>query len=119
MKKLKWILLNIITFGGVYFFAKHKAKKIVHNTNTDLTYSTKVNFDIDELIRGLGGVDNITASSATLSSLKVNIKDNKLISKEQLAKLGAKGVMINNNQVVALFGDNAIMINQSLIERIK
>jgi glucose-like phosphotransferase system IIB component len=103
----------------LYFFAKRAAKKTASSTNTNLTYSTKVNFNIDELINGLGGIDNIVASNATLSSLKVNLKDTKLVNKERLMKLGAKGVMTNNNQVVALFGDNAITINQSLIARIK
>lgn len=117
MKKIKWILLNIFTFGALYFFAKRKAKSIATNVNDNLTYSTKINFNIDELINDLGGIDNITDSNATLSSLKVNVKNISIVNKSKFIKLGAKGAMINNNQVIILFGDNSIAINNELKQK--
>jgi phosphotransferase system IIB component len=118
MKKFKWILLNILTLGILYFYAKHKAKGISTNVNSNLVYSTKVNFNINELVDNLGGIDNITDSSSTLSSLKVSVKDTNIVDKSKFIKLGAKGAMVNSNQVIILFGDNSIAIDNQLKQKI-
>jgi phosphotransferase system IIB component len=110
--------LNIITFGILYFYAKHKAKQQLTTTNSDLTYSTKINFNIDELVDNLGGLDNVIDCNATISSLKITIKNINAINKDNITKLGAKGIMINNNQVIILFGDNAMTIDKMLKQKL-
>jgi phosphotransferase system IIB component len=103
----------------LYLYAKHKAKQQLTTTNTNLTYATKISFNIDELIDNLGGIDNIIDSSATISSLKIILKNVNVINKDNISKLGAKGIMINNKQVIILFGDIAMTIDKLLKQKLQ
>ncbi|MDR1991869.1 MAG: hypothetical protein LBP70_04050 [Mycoplasmataceae bacterium] len=118
MRKFKWILLNIITFGILYIYVKHQAKKNNAKINDQLQISDKVDFKLDDLIEDLGGVDNILDSSATMSTLKINLKNAETLTKEKFAKYKIHGFMKNTNQVILVFGDNAQVINVMLQEKI-
>ncbi|MDR2369058.1 MAG: hypothetical protein LBD63_00315 [Mycoplasmataceae bacterium] len=101
--------------GIPYLYAKHKAKQISNVSNTKLQVSTKFNFDINLLIDTLGGKENIISSSATMSTLKINLKSAQILTKESFSKFKINGFMKNNNQIILVFGDNAQAINDALI----
>jgi phosphotransferase system IIB component len=104
-----------VTLGIPYFYAKQKAKKIANTVNTQLQVSSKVDFDINELIKALGGVENILDSSATISTLKVNVKDATNLNKDSFKEFKINGFMKNANQIILVFGDNSQTINKLLI----
>jgi phosphotransferase system IIB component len=81
--------------------------------------SFKIDFDIQVLIKALGGKDNIISSTATISTLKINVKDNSSLNKETFAKFKITGFMKNANQIILVFGDNAQAINNALIQETK
>jgi PTS system glucose-specific IIC component len=81
--------------------------------------STKIDFDIEKLIEALGGKSNILDVSATISTLKVNVKDVTTLSKDSFTKFKINGFMKNANQVILVFGDNAQAISELLITKIK
>ncbi|MDR0740004.1 MAG: PTS transporter subunit EIIB [Mycoplasmataceae bacterium] len=118
MHKFRWIILNIICLSIPYFYAKHKAKKILTSTNNQLKTSDKVEIDIDELLSTLGGKENIVNVSATISTLKVNVKNGLTLNKEQFSKFKINGFMKNKNQIILVFGDNAQAINEQLTRKI-
>jgi phosphotransferase system IIB component len=113
MKKSTYIFLIIITFGIFYFYVRNKAKK-TSEVNTKLKYSNVSTFDINELIQKLGDKTNIISSSFTLSTLKIKVKDIKLINKEEFKNFKFKGLMINNDIVIIICGDNAKMLSEQI-----
>lgn len=115
MKKTTWYY--IFTFGIGYLIAKRKAKKIVTNVNTELTISEKIPFEVTEIIEAIGGVQNYISNTASLNSIKFKVKNIELVDKERIKKMGAKGVMMSDENVTCLFGDYSkklsTLINES------
>ncbi|MDE5766942.1 MAG: PTS transporter subunit EIIB [Malacoplasma sp.] len=103
MKKTTWYY--ILTFGIGYLIAKRKAKKIATNVNTELTVSEKIPFEVNEIIEAIGGLENYISNTASLNSIKFNVKNIELVDKERIKKMGAKGVMMSDETVTCLFGD--------------
>jgi phosphotransferase system IIB component len=83
-----------------------------------LQTSTKIDFNVDELIKVLGGKENIVDTSATISTLKINVKDASQISKDSFVIFNIKGFMKNTNQIILVFGDNSQAINIELKKRL-
>lgn len=114
MKKIRWVLLNIIGLGIPYIYARNKANKLKNTTNTTLQTSSLIDFDITDLLNALGGKDNIENISTTISTLKVNLKNAQDLSKEQFNKFKINGFMKNQKQIILVFGDNAQAIGNEL-----
>ncbi|MDR0825883.1 MAG: hypothetical protein LBM72_01305 [Mycoplasmataceae bacterium] len=107
MKKGAWIFVNIISFGIPYAYAKHKAKKTADQINDKLITSKHVKFEISDLIQALGNKENITGVSATMSTLKVNVRSSETFTADNFKKFDVKGFMKNADQIILIFGDNA------------
>lgn len=56
------------------------------------------------LVAAFGGKANITNLDACITRLRVTVKDIEQVSKSELKKLGAAGVVISGNGVQAIFG---------------
>lgn len=117
MKKMTWYY--ICTFGIGYLIAKKKAKKIANQTNTELTVSDKVPFDVLTILEAIGGQDNYVSNTATISSIKIEVKDIKLIDKEKIKKMGAKGTIQGQNNVTCLFGDYSKKLSELINQYIE
>lgn len=91
-------------------------KVITNNENVlkKLKTSNKINFDINDLISALGGLENIIDLEASLNSLKVAIKNKANVNQESIKKLGAKGIMLSSNKVSIIFGDNSLAICEAI-----
>lgn len=124
-----YVFLCIITFSIFYFYVKQKINKAnqkefttdaepTSDTTKQLKRSTKIPFDINHLIKHLGGIQNILTCEATLSSLKVGIKDKEKIDQEAIKQLGAKGIMISGLKVSMVFGDISITIKEHLEKKL-
>ncbi len=63
--------------------------------------------EANKLITYLGGKDNIVSAEANMSRFKVILKDVRIVNKEAIEKLGAKGIVEIDNQLKIIFGPNA------------
>lgn len=113
---------------------KTKTKKVDNHSSSDdknknsietnkssvenLKVSNKFGFDISLLIEALGNAGNITSVEASLSSLKVMVKDKQLVNQEKIKSLGAKGLMISGQKVSIIFGDNSNAVKEALMKSI-
>ena len=103
MNKTK--IYYILTLGIGYLIAKNKAKKIANSVNSNLTVSEKVPFEVSEILNAIGGIGNYVSHSATINSIKFEVKDTSLIDRNKIKQMGAKGTMLNEDSVSCLFGD--------------
>jgi glucose-specific phosphotransferase system IIBC component len=69
-----------------------------------------------EVLKALGGKENITDLDACITRLRVSVKDIKNVNKPQLKKLGAAGVLEVGNSVQAIFGTKAENIKTEIKE---
>ncbi|MFT7053462.1 MAG: PTS system glucose-specific IIC component [Psychromonas sp.] len=56
------------------------------------------------LVAAFGGKANIESLDACITRLRISVKDISLVSKDELKKLGAAGVVVSGNGVQAIFG---------------
>lgn len=63
-----------------------------------------VQIDLNKLVEYLGGKENIISTETNLSRFKVTLKDVSLANKEQIQKLGAKGIVEIDNQLKIILG---------------
>lgn len=71
--------------------------------------ANKKDFHIEanKLVDYLGGKDNILNIEVNMSRFKVTLKDVKLVNKEAIQKMGAKGIVEIDNQLKIILGPNA------------
>lgn len=62
------------------------------------------NLDFNKLVELLGGKDNIIDTEINLSRFKVTLKDINKANKEEIQKLGAKGIVEIDNQLKIILG---------------
>lgn len=63
--------------------------------------------ELNKLVDCLGGKDNIIQSEVNMSRFKVILKDITKANKDGILKLGAKGVVVIDNQLKIILGSNA------------
>ena len=72
--------------------------------------------EINKLIQYLGGKDNIIDSQINLSRLKVTLKDTSLVNKEEIQKLGAKGIVEIDNELKIILGPNSKQLKKYMAD---
>ena len=63
--------------------------------------------EVNKLIDYLGGLDNIVDKQVNLSRFIVTLRDVKKANKEEIQKLGAKGIVEIDNQLKIILGSNS------------
>ena len=63
--------------------------------------------ELNKLVEYLGGKDNILSTETSLSRFKVTLKDVSLVNKEDIQKLGAKGLVEIDNQLKIILGSES------------
>ena len=67
------------------------------------------------VLEALGGKDNLISLDSCITRLRVEVKDTKIVSDQELKKLGASGVLkVGANGVQAIFGSKAQFICNDL-----
>jgi phosphotransferase system IIB component len=99
--------------------ATHRAKKTATTINDKLTVSTKINFDVQELINVCGGKQNIVSCSATISSVTIVFKQDLNFQKEMFAKFKIRGLIKASDRITILFGDSSLLIAEQINTFIK
>ena len=79
---------------------------------------TRKDFAIKEnkLINYLGGKDNIVNAECNMSRFKVILHDVKIVDKDAIQKLGAKGIVEIDNQLKIIFDSNAKQLKKYIDE---
>ena len=66
---------------------------------------------VNKLVEYLGGIDNIVDKQLNLSRFVVTLRDVSKANKEEIQKLGAKGIVEIDNQLKIIFGpDNRTLM---------
>ncbi len=63
-----------------------------------------------DILKAMGGQENITNLDACITRLRVSVKDVKVVDKKELKKLGAAGVLEVGNNIQAIFGPRSEII---------
>ena len=81
-----------------------------------ITKSKKKGFKLDanKLVELLGGKDNILDYEFNKSRFIVTLKDVNIAKKEEIQKLGARGIVEIDNQLKIIIGDNADQIRKCI-----
>lgn len=101
------VLLDVITLGLFEIYVHSKAKKVSQQVNTELMYSKVYKFNINKFVEDVGGINNITSSTATLSSLRLGLKDVNLVNHDLKSKYKINGLTKSTNSIILVFGDNS------------
>ncbi len=72
--------------------------------------------EVNKLVDYLGGMDNIVDKQVNLSRFIVTLRDVKLANKEEIQKLGAKGIVEIDNQLKIILGPNAKQLKRYIDE---
>jgi glucose-like phosphotransferase system IIB component len=70
--------------------------------------TTTAGFEVDEqmenIIAGLGGLDNMENPECCATRLRLNVQDSSKVDKALLKKAGAVGTIVNGNAIQVIFG---------------
>lgn len=99
--KFKTKLINFFTFG----YIKRKAKKISLESSASIQTSNDVGIDANMLIKLLGGLNNITEITSTITTLKVRFINKELIQNSKIKELGAKGIIVSDTTANIVLGN--------------
>ena len=72
--------------------------------------------EVNKLIEYLGGMDNIVDKQVNLSRFIVTLRDVKLANKEEIQRLGAKGIVEIDNQLKIILGPNSKTLKRYIDE---
>lgn len=114
--KIKVIFLNIITFG---YFQHCVNKKVKSQDKNEIKKSTKIPFNVDDLIIYLGTSENIKNIESSLNTLQVFFNDKSKIDINKIKTLGAKGTMFSKDKLSIVFGDFSDALKEEINKKIK
>ena len=72
--------------------------------------------EVNKLVDYLGGMDNIVDKQINLSRFIVTLRDIKLANKEEIQKLGAKGIVEIDNQLKIILGPNSKQLKKYMAD---
>ena len=72
--------------------------------------------EVNKLVDYLGGMDNIVDTKVNLSRFIVTLRDTSKANKEEIQKLGAKGIVEIDNQLKIILGNNSKQLKRYIDE---
>ncbi|APC49391.1 PTS transporter subunit EIIC [Virgibacillus halodenitrificans] len=124
--KTNWIWVPIIGvpwFFLYYFTFKFVIRKFNFKTpgredeDVEVQNFTK-NERAEAIVKGLGGKSNIKDVDACATRLRVSVHNSELVSKEELNKTGAKGVVASGNGIQVIYGPEVTTIKNQVEEEL-
>lgn len=136
---IAFVVVCLIFFALNYFIANFMIKKFniatpgrlgnyeeegpeVDNTNksTSSNASASADAQVMEIIRLLGGKENIVEVDACMTRLRVTVRDNsKVAGLEDWKRNGAKGLIVKNTGVQAVYGPKADTLKSNIQDVLK
>lgn len=77
------------------------------------------NIDVDNIIEGLGGKENINTVDNCFTRLRVNVKDENLIVEETINKTSNSGIVRKGTDIQIIFGLNVPDVREAVEKRLK
>ena len=71
---------------------------------------------VNKLVEYLGGIDNIVDKQLNLSRFVVTLRDVSKANKEEIQKLGAKGIVEIDNQLKIILGSNSRQLRKYIMD---
>ena len=71
---------------------------------------------VNKLVVYLGGIDNIVDKQLNLSRFVVTLRDVSKANKEEIQKLGAKGIVEIDNQLKIILGSNSRQLKKYIMD---
>lgn len=126
--KTNWLLVTPVglLWAAMYYFVfKFLIKKfkvavpgMIDEDVTQSTETTVMNSSLAEkaqmIISALGGAENIETVTACATRLRVSVKNNQIIDKDTLKRLGATAVLDVSNGIQAIFGSQSDLYSQEI-----
>ncbi|GAE36442.1 glucose-specific PTS transporter subunit IIBC [Halalkalibacter akibai] len=118
-----WLVIPIgLVFSVIYYFGFRFAIKkwnlmtpgreeITEDAGTSTTNTSELPYQV---LKALGGKENLTSLDACITRLRVSVADVAKVEKETLKKLGASGVMQMGNNIQAIFGPRSDQIKTQM-----
>ncbi len=72
--------------------------------------------EVNKLVDYLGGMDNIVDTRVNLSRFIVTLRDITKVDKNEIQKLGAKGIVEIDNQLKIILGNNSKQLKRYIDE---
>ena len=123
----RWVILkwNLPTPGReadetqetkLYTKADFEAKKQAAQAQAAQAQTADFEYDeqMENIIAGLGGLDNMENPECCATRLRLNVQDSTKIDKALLKKTGAVGVIINGNAIQVVYGPVVSVIKPKL-----
>lgn len=110
------LIFAVIYFFGFRFAIRKWDLKTPGREDTSVESEANVtssNLAVD-VLRNLGGKDNISHLDACITRLRVLVKDVQKVDKEGLKKLGAAGVLEIGNSIQAIFGPKSDQLKEQI-----
>lgn len=98
------IILVIVAYFVIMTFMKNKTPKKVSQSN----------INIEELVKALGGKENIVSSSHSPSKISVVLKDYSITDIDSIKALGASGIVEGKDSLSLIFGRSSEAIDNDL-----
>lgn len=111
-----WLVIPVgLVFAVIYYFGfrfairkfnlKTPGREDVDEESDAIKGTDKKDHDLAyEVLKAMGGKENINHLDACITRLRVTVNDIKYVDKAQLKKLGAAGVLEVGNNIQAIFG---------------
>ena len=132
MAENPWLIIPIgIVFGIIYYvvfrfiISKFDLKTPGREDDDDeLTENTAITGDMDQLakayIEALGGKENILTVDNCVTRLRLNVKDNSIITDKKLNALGARGVIRpGKGSIQVIVGTNVQFVADAIKSKLK
>lgn len=112
-----WVIVVGLVFAVIYYFGfrwailKFNLATPGREKEEDGDDDTEATGDVDdrpfEILKAMGGSENITNLDACITRLRVSVADKGNVDKKRLKNLGASGVMEVGNNIQAIFGTSS------------
>ncbi|MGH4124117.1 MAG: glucose-specific PTS transporter subunit IIBC [Clostridium sp.] len=123
-----WLVIPVgLAFAALYYFGfrfairkwnlKTPGREVdVEEDTSNVKTNLKGQEHAIEVLKALGGKENITNLDACITRLRVSVVDAKNVDKAELKKLGAAGVLEVGDSIQAIFGTRAEHIKTEIKE---
>lgn len=116
-EKFLFIFLQIITMGLIWIYWIKKNKKV--SKENELSYSNKINLDLEKLILYIGNYNNIKDLSYTQTKIKFIYFDRNKIEIEKINQIeGISGVFLNDNFLTIIVGKQAKTVFEKIQNKV-
>ena len=111
-----YMIISIITLGIYPVIINRKTQKTI---NIALSETKKISVNIVELVKNLGGKENISAIEYTHTKLKVFIKNSSLMEVSSInEQKGISGVFVSSKTITLIVGNQAKQLSKLITPKL-